>query len=119
MTAFDYAKSKATADRLLARFGQTGTIQRPTAAGAAYNPTPGAPGTHACTFAVLDYTDREVDGERVKRTDKKVLLAKASLAIEPGTSDKLVIGGVAHNIEAVKPLSPAGTVVMYELQVRK
>jgi len=118
--AFDYARSRSSADRLIANFGQTGTIERPTAStGPAYDPTPGTPASHAVTFAVTDYRNQEIDGVRVLATDKKVLLAKAGLSIEPTTSDKLLIGGVSHSIVRIEPLSPAGTVVMWTLQVRK
>lgn len=119
MTAFDYARPKATADRLITRFGQSGTLQRPSTTGPDYNPTIGTPTPYTVTFAVTEYADREIDGERIKSTDKKVLLAKGSLAIEPKTSDKLLIGGVAHSIIRVEPLAPGGTVVMWTLQVRR
>lgn len=119
MAAFDYAIPKATADRLLARFGQQGTLRRPTTSGTAYNPTQGAPVDHAAIFAVLDFDNREVDGSRVLAADKKVLLAKGALAIEPATSDLLLIGGVPHSIIRVQPLAPGGTVILYEIQARR
>lgn len=119
MSAFDYSRSKATADRLLARFGQAGTLRRPTSSGTSYNPTQGAPDDHACTFAVLDYANAEVDGSRVLATDKKALLAKGALTIEPKTSDKLLIGRVSHSIVRVEPLAPGGITVMWTLQCRR
>ena len=118
MTAFDYARSKASADRLLTRFGQSGTLLKYTKSGPSYDPVITWP-PHACTFVVLDYANREVDGTRILATDKQVLLAKASLAIEPTTADKLLIGGVEHKLIAVKPISPGGTTILYELQVRR
>lgn len=118
MTAFDYARSKATADRLIARFGQSATLRRQTNTGTSYQPTITTT-DYACTIVVLDYDLREIDGARVLATDKKVLLAKGSLAIEPTTADKLLIGGVAHSLIDVRPLSPAGTVVLYQLQARR
>ncbi len=115
---FDYGRFKATADRLLARFGQPGILRRPTASGTAYNPTAGSPQDYACTLVVDAYSNRDVDGTRVRATDKKVLLATGALAIEPATADKLVIGGVEHTIERVEPLAPGGVTVMWTLQVR-
>lgn len=117
--SFDYATSKATADRLIARFGQSAALLRPVKSGPAYNPTEGEPERHACTVAVLEYTSREIDGTRILATDKKVYLAVGSLTITPGADDALEIGGVKHRIIGVKPLNPAGTVVYYELQVRR
>lgn len=119
MTTFDYTRSRATADRLIARFGQAGTLSRPTKSGTPYNPTPGAPDDHPCTFVVLEYAQGEIDGSRVLETDKKVMLCKGALAIEPATSDKLLVGGVSHSIMDVRPLSPGGTVVLFEIQVRR
>lgn len=119
MSAFDYARSKATADRLIARFGQAGTLRRPTSTGAAYNPTPGAPEDHAVTIVVLDYKDTEVDGTRIRATDKRVLLARSDLAIAPALSDQLFIGYEPHALIEVQPLSPGGTVLMWELQARR
>lgn len=119
MASFDYAKSKVTADRLIARFGQTGKIRRPSKTGPAYDPTEGSPNDKACKFVVLEYENREVDGSRVLQTDKKVLLAAGGLAFAPALSDRLLIGGVEHSLINVKPLSPAGSVVFYEAQARK
>lgn len=118
MSGFDYGRSKATADRLIARFGQVGQLQRVTKGGTPYNPTETTSYVDA-TIVVLDYDVREIDGSRVLATDKKVLMAKKDLAITPTTSDRLLIGGVAHPIVDVRPLAPGGTVVLWQLQVRK
>jgi hypothetical protein len=120
MAAFDYARPKATADRLIARYGQSATLRRPTSSGTAYNPTEGEPDDHPVTVVVTDYSNREIDGTRVLATDKKVLLAVDDLAITPTPADKLLIGGVSHSIVSpVRPLAPGGTVLYYELQVRR
>lgn len=120
MTAFDYAKAKATADRLIQRFGQSGHLRRIAATGPAYDRSPGAATDHACRFAVVDYMATEIDGTRVLATDKKVYLAKGSLTIEPKASDVLVeADSSVYKIVSVAPLSPAGVVVVYELQVRR
>lgn len=117
--SFDYGRSKATADRLVSKFGQSATLRRPTSSGTAYNPTPGQPDDHPVTVVVLDYDRREIDGTRILATDRKVLLAVGNLAIEPATSDKAVIGGVEHSIIDIQPLNPGGLVILYQLQVRR
>lgn len=119
MAPFDYLRSRATADRLIAKFGQSGTLSRPVFTGPAHNPTPGEPLNYPATFAVLEYEGNEIDGSRILATDKKVLLAKKGLIVEPATSDKLVIGGVAHSIVRVEPLSPGGVIVLWTLQCRR
>lgn len=118
MTSFGYARPAATAGRLIARFGQSGILRRTINSGTSYDPS-GTSEDHACTFAVEVYRAFEVDGTRIRATDKKVLLSKGSLAIEPATSDKLLIGGVEHSIVNVEPLAPGGSAVMFTLQCRR
>lgn len=119
MSTFNYAKSAATAQRLLAKFGQTGVLRVPgEPSGPPHNPTPGVPVNHACTFAVLKYENRDIDGTLIKASDKKVYLSTKDLTVAPLTTHTLVIGGADHTIVLVKPLNPAGTEVFYELQVR-
>jgi len=56
MSAYDYSRAVATANRLLTRFGQLGAIRRTGApTGPAYDPTPGAVVDHPARFAMLDY----------------------------------------------------------------
>lgn len=122
MTSFNYARAKATADRLIERYGQLGAIRRTGApTGPEYDPTPGVDVDHPARFAMLDYEATEIDGTRVLATDKKALLAVGSLTITPALDDKLVEadGTVYKIIPPLKPLSPAGTVVMYEIQCRR
>lgn len=119
MATFDYAASKADADELIAEFGQSATLSRPTFTGPAYNPTPGTPISYAVTVVVLDFEAREVDGTRILAADRKVIMAKAGLATDPRTSDKLILGGVEHAIINVSPLAPGGTVLLYQLQARR
>lgn len=118
MTTFNYARTRATAERLIARFGQTGALRRTTDDGDPFNPGQ-TTADHACTFAVLEYAKRDIDGTLIKQTDQQVYLSTAGLAIAPETTDRLVVGGTALTIVNVKPLSPAGTVVLWELQTRK
>lgn len=120
MTAFNYAQAKATADRLIARFGQSGYIRRTPTTGAAYNPTQGTPADHACTFVITDYTSRQIDGTRILAGDKKALVAVGALSITPGTADRLLDPSApGYKIVEAMPLNPGGTVVMYEMQVRR
>ena len=116
---FGYARLKSTADRLIASAGQAATLRRPTSTGTAFNPTPGAPVDYAVRVVVEAYRIREVDGTRIRADDLKVLMAKGSLAVEPLTTDRLLIGGVEHAIMDVRPTSPGGAVVMFEIQARR
>lgn len=113
-----YPKLQQTASRLIAKFGQAGAIRRTTASGPAYDPETVIT-DHACQLAVLQYTDDKIDGTLIMRGDKLVYLSTAGLSIEPSTADTVVIGGEKHAIVNVKPLSPAGLVVFWEIQARQ
>ncbi len=119
MPAFDYDRARATAERMISRFGQAGAIRRAGApTGDAWNPTPGTPIDHACNLVVLDYSAREIDGTLIRSTDRKIYVAALGLAIEPTEADRVVIDGVALEIVNVMTLAPAGTAVYFELQAR-
>jgi hypothetical protein len=121
MAAFDYARPLATANRLIARFGQTGAVRRDGEdTGPAYDPTPGEPVDHPAQFAIVDFSAREIDGTRVLMGDKKALLAPGSLTIVPGLSDRLVeAGGAVWDIVGVETLRPAETTLLYTLVIRQ
>lgn len=114
MNGFNYARAAKAAERLIARFGQAGTLRRPTDSGADYKSAPGAPTNRPCKFVVLDYEAREIDGTRILETDKQAFYSGP----EPLTSDELVeFDGKAYKIKAVNQLKPATTVVYFDLQV--
>ena len=116
MAAFDYAKTRATATRLIERFGQAVTFHRVSAeTGDAWNPTQQTT-SYPARAAVLGYEDSEIDGTMVQAGDRKLYVSV--FGIEPTTSDKVVIGTESLRVVNVKPLNPAGTVVFFEVQCR-
>lgn len=117
MTQYDYARTRATAERLIARFGQTAALRRVTNTGPEWDPTQTTT-DYPCKLAVLDYAKRDVDGTLIRQTDRMVYLSTAGLTISPDVNDTLVIEGSALTVVNVKPLSPAGVVLMYEVQAR-
>lgn len=116
---FGYARLKASADRLIASAGQAATLRVPKSTGTAYAPVEAAPDDYPITVVVDRYTSREVDGTRIRSDDLKVMIAKASLPVEPTTNDQLLIGGVGYAIIDVRPTNPGGMVIMYEAQARR
>lgn len=119
--AFDYDRAQGTAERLLVNFGARGAIRRQTpGSGPSYDPGPPVLTDHPATVAVTAYTAREIDGTRIRATDKKALVSSAGLPFEPTTSDKLLdASGQAYTIVNVEVLRPAETTVLYTLQVRR
>lgn len=117
---FAYAKSAATALRLLTKFGQAVTLRKQTAG--AYDP---ATGTAAITTsdttgnaAVLEFSngERYQAGTTIQEGDKKALLN--AIAVTPAPNDLLIVGSATWTILSIKTLAPAGTVVLYELHLR-
>ena len=120
MSAF-YLNLQGTAARMLAGRGRAMVLRKQTAA--AYDPAAGSAAQTAsdtdCVGAVFDFPALLIDGTRIQRGDKKVLLASEGLTVTPDATDQLVIGDVVHSIVNVQPIGPDGTVVVYRLQVRR
>lgn len=74
---------------------------------------------HPCTVVVTSYRADEIDGSLITARDKKILMA-ADVAVEPSTSDALVIDGRVFQIVSVDPLQPApgGVTIMFTVQAR-
>lgn len=120
MAVKDYTATRATAEKMLTKFGGVAAIRVETPGnGPAY--APGTPTTedYACTIVITDYTANERMGTAIEANDKKVLVSTSGLAITPTVSDKLVVASKAYPIVNIKSLSPAGVVVMWEMQVRR
>lgn len=116
--SFDYAALRTNADALIDNFGLDVVLRRSVNSGTAWEPT--RQDTEYSTKAVLErYSQREVDGQNILRTDRKAIVAAGPLGlIVPTTADKLVIGGAAYSIMQVDPVAPAGVSVIYEMQLR-
>lgn len=108
-----------TASRIIARYGQAGTFERPGPSGGdPWNPTPGEPTYHDATVGVLTYDNEHQDGTLIQMNDLRVLVSVEGLNIEPNVSDRLHIGPVAYTIVKVSLLGPDGVPCFYDLQVR-
>jgi hypothetical protein len=115
--SYDYALSAATASRLLARFGAACTLKRQSAG--SYDPNTGSDTvtetdltTVACVFA---YPQSYIDGSLILQGDQRAYMDPG---VMPKQGDLLAWQGADYNVVNVKPLSPAGTVVLYEAQLR-
>lgn len=101
----DYIRSRDTAHRIIAKYGQAGFIRR---AGTDY----------PASIAVLDYDTKDIDGTRVKDGDRLIYVsALAGVAVKMGD----VILDKALNPYTVvrrRSLSPAGVAVYYRVQGR-
>lgn len=105
---FNYARTQATAKRLITKFGQVGAVQR---FSDDYAET-------SVNMVVLEYATREVDGTRVTAKDRRIYVESLPFEISKNDRIKDAAGTVYEIIPPVKPLSPAGTIVFTEIQGR-
>lgn len=132
MAGFDYARSAATADRLITRFGVASSgaagssgyraIRRMVpGSGPAHNPGPATPVDHPCTMVVVGFDKNEINGTSILSTDKKILVAPGTIDIEivPGTDSVVIADQVLTIVPPVGVLKPADTVVLWTLQCRE
>lgn len=114
MATFDYARARATAERLIAKFGTTGAIRRDVKTGPDYDPEI-TETDYPCSLVILEIDISKIDGTLIQQGDRMVYVSTKGLTIEVTVSDKLVIAGKEHVIRQCRPLSPAGLTVYYEL----
>lgn len=116
---FNYDKIAATALKLLTKFGQPITFARET--GGSVDPitgvvTPGTDASVTTTGLLKTYPDNMIDGTRILKSDRELILSNEQV-VQP--SDKPVINSQDWAIVDIKTLNPAGTVVIYKVQVRR
>jgi hypothetical protein len=114
---FDYARTAATVTRLIASFGALATLLR--RADAAYDPATGTTSpvvsSHNVVAVVMAYDQRAIDGTLIRQGDSRAYL---DCTVVPRQDDKLLWQGAELTVIAVRPLSPAGTPVLFEAQLR-
>jgi len=118
-----YDEMAVMALEMITEFGQPVTISK-TEQGE-YDPETGgeAPGATVEQIAqgiLLDFTGLEFQNNSlIKQGDKKLKIAAQGLAWVPSLLDKVVTQGRTWSIvPPLKEVNPAGTPILYELQVR-
>lgn len=120
MALFDYIKTRATADKLITKFGMKAKLRRGGV-------------DRDCVVVIPEYMSREKPSEMTNPTDRQVFIAAglgAMLAMPPDNeADQLVtfvqpLGTVVDEIlpftgASVKPIRPAGVTVLWQAQVRR
>jgi len=114
-----YSNLSATALKLLTKFGQAVDISRDTTS--SFNPatgitTPGAQVTDSGFGASFDYTAQEIDGTNIIKGDIRLILN--SVTRTPESGDTVTIDSVVYRLMNVEKIAPAGTVVIYDIQLR-
>lgn len=126
--SFNYARSQATASRLIAKFGKkqnrTQLIEPGSPTGPAFNPTPGAPVPHDVDAVEIGYDKTEIDGTRIQQTDKHFLIAYVNMTNQPNNKWILKVKSkgdavaVNYKIIDIKPLEPGDLVLLWNAQCR-
>lgn len=136
---FDYSRPRATADRLIERFGAPATIHRmpdlapdTTDDGPEYpwevEPDGGDedPGTHpdaqptqipvtAVDTGTHTRYDRDASGALIPRTVRVILIAAARA--EPKMGDRIVMIDGPHEISGVERVQPGDTALLFEVEI--
>lgn len=117
-----YTRPRATALKLLRKYGQFLTLTQRVATGE-YDPaTASAAVTESgqtVTGAIFDYPAHKIDGTLIVQGDKEVLIAASGLTITPAPGMKLTDGnGDVFEVITAQALAPAGEAVIHTLQVR-
>lgn len=95
-------------------YHQTSAVTYNTATG---TPTNTQPTTPTVSVIVGKYSQREIDGQRIRVGDEKLIVKAAELGgIVPTVDDYLIAGSVRRDVVSIE-LDPTGTV--YILQTRK
>ncbi len=128
--AFDFTKPQATTDRLLTKFGQSVTLTK-TVQGS-YDPTTGnitnTTTTQTGTGTILDYGTQQAGiysapGSLIQMGDKQLMLSAlktdGAALTAPVNGDTVTdAAGKVWTITQVKAMAPAGTVVLYDCNLR-
>ncbi|MEJ8571231.1 hypothetical protein [Microbaculum marinum] len=116
--AFDYASVRATADRLITRFGAPLSLRRYVTSGESDNPVR-TPEIQTITAAVFDYRSQDIDGTVILAGDMWALVKAGGLAWAPAKGQQVDRAGETWRVESAETISPAGTNVVWILRLRK
>jgi len=123
--ALNYTRLATTAERLIEENGRSVTLLK----GGEVVSDPAKPWRDDSTTgdlsltvigAIVNYDYDEIDGDLIKRGDKRLLIAQNSVsANEIETFDRVLDGGVDWKIQDTKVWEPGDTRIFYDLQLRK
>lgn len=114
-----YGGLKSVASSVLADKGQNLTFSRE--GDTAFDPKTGISTTTPTSFtgygASFNYNTKEIDGSLIQNGDIKLLLEATATA--PITGDQVTIDSIIYRVVNIKTTSPAGEIVVYNLQLRR
>jgi hypothetical protein len=119
----DYSKTAATALAQINDKGRTITVRTP-GVDQVYNPatdtfTAGTSVDVTAKGLFTQFAKKDIDGELIKVTDKRVLIAASSLSAAPENNCKIVDGGTEYQVINTEIIQPGDTAILYMVQVRR
>lgn len=113
-----YTRMKATAERLIAKHGQSGTIKRTTPADPIFGGDPSAT-SYPAKLVPMTYDQRYIDGTNILTSDRQIYISSVGLAIVPQVGDIATAGDVDFHIVNADPNNYDGvTNVVFIVQGR-
>ena len=110
---------RKVASKVIAKFGGEITIRRITAG--VYNPTTGTASESIADTELRgvleDVNVREVN-DLIQSGDKRLTVAAADVAAVPSTADRVLIGGITHQIIRVTTVEQDNEPITHELILR-
>lgn len=115
---FNYTRPQSLATRQMARFGTSYIFTRETDGvyDTATSTTPKVLTDFDVNMVWLKFSRAEIDGTLVQTGDARPLVEAKT---EPQIDDTFIRNGYKWRVLAVDAIEPAGTVVLYRLQVRR
>lgn len=110
---------RKVASNLMAKFGGVATIRHVTPG--VYNPTTGTISeveTDTVVRGVLEDVNLREVNDLIQAGDKRLLIAAADVAATLTTTDRVLIGGVLHQVIRVTTIEQDNTAITYELILR-
>lgn len=125
--SYGYGPLAAKAVTLIAKYGKTVTLERATSANPAdankpwRGPVQAAPLTRTPKGLVASWEKNEIDGEHIRATDIKLLVAGQDAQLVGVDIERFTIATVdtvAYGCTNVNPVKPGDTVLLYTLRLR-
>ncbi|MDW9568067.1 hypothetical protein GHK65_28675 [Sinorhizobium meliloti] len=113
-----YARLQATAQRLIAKYGQSATVKRITPPDPVYGGEPVVT-SYPATLVPMAYEARYIDGSVILAGDAQIYISSFGLSITPQVGDHVVANGIEYSIVNMDPNNFDGvTNVVYICQAR-
>ncbi len=124
MSRFDFTGLLAVATRLITSFGAPGVAVIPgTSQLAGSEPWRGKDcgGTKefVIEIAITDWSDSELDGERIRRSDKQGWSFPPATGEDLALVDSVIQDGTTYSVEEVLIIKPADLVLAYRFNLRR